>query len=64
MVDFEFENLDLIAHNHADFFQTFQRVERFQQVLLLLAIGDEVGGQHVGKAGGRFQGDNRVDILR
>ena len=44
---FEFKNLDLIAHNHADFFQACQWVQRLQEFLLLLRICHEVGGEHI-----------------
>src|SRR6266849_282637 len=59
----QFEYLYLVAHNHANFLKAFQWIERFQQVLLLLGIGDNVCCQHVGKPCRSLDTDDGVDIL-
>src|SRR5260370_7935198 len=59
----QFEYLNLVAHNHANFLKGFQWIERFQQVLLLEGIGDNVCCQHVGKPRGTLNADDGVDIL-
>src|SRR5713226_8379980 len=60
---FEFENFDLVAHNHADFFQARQRVKRLQQVLLLLWIGHKVRGKHIREARSGFKSHNGGNIF-
>src|SRR6266699_4170794 len=59
----QFEYLYLVAHDHANFLKAFQWIERFQQVLLLVGIGDNVCCQHVGKPCGSLNTDDGVDIL-
>src|SRR5713101_2542756 len=59
----QFEYLYLVAHNHANFLKAFQWIERFQQVLLLVSIGDNVCCQHVGKPCWTLDTDDGVDIL-
>src|SRR6266487_89009 len=60
---FQFENLDLIAHDHADLLQTLQWIERIQQILLLLRISDQVCREHIGKARSRLDRHNGVNIF-
>ncbi len=60
---FEFENFDLVAHNHADFFQARQRVKRLQQVLLLLWIGHKVRRKHIREARSGFKSHNGGNIF-
>src|SRR5437588_4568350 len=60
---FQFKNLDLIAHDHADLLQTLQWIERIQQILLLLRISDQVCREHIGKARSRLDRHNGVNIF-
>src|SRR5579875_539846 len=61
---FEFEDLDLVAHNHADFLEALHRIEGFQQVLLLLQISDQVSGQRIRETCWRSDRHYRIDIFR